>query len=131
MEPRYHSLSPMDYSLAAESVFCKDLIAIILSLQNLDVLAYVVYQHSRPDLSDKASMTMHEFAQVLSNPESLEHQPVISSRFKRDPGEIAPRYRPCMPKIPKTRSPCQPRVLVEPRRNTRWAMAQTRSILRG
>lgn len=80
MEPSSRSLIPADYNLSVESVYCHAAIAIVASLQNLNILTYVT--SFGDDLTDSVSMSCKELEQFVLSYDSRTYQ----SRYRLRPG---------------------------------------------
>lgn len=80
MEPSSRSLIPADYNLSVESVYCHAAIAVVASLQNLNILTYVT--SIGDDLTDSVSMSSKEFEEFVLSYDSRTYQ----SRHRLRPG---------------------------------------------
>ena len=89
MEPSSRSLIPADYNLSVESVYCHAAIAVVASLQNLQILTYVA--SFGDDLTDSISMSCKEFEQFVLSYDSRTYQSRHRFRTGNHPWKAYPK----------------------------------------
>jgi hypothetical protein len=78
MEPSSRSLIPADYNLSVESVYCHAVIAVVASLQNLDILAHIAFnciKESVAHLTFQPSLRGRDFEVFVLNYDAHTYQP--------------------------------------------------------
>jgi hypothetical protein len=72
MEASSRSLIPADYTLSVENVYCYAAVAVVASLQNLDILTYITSR--RDELADPFSLNSKEFEEFVLSYKSHKSQ---------------------------------------------------------